>query len=413
MGKLGESGQLTRKGLLSMNGQGALFLVVLGVAGCKPREQPTRVDENVPRSGPSSSGGASRLAPPLPSGLSAPASSAVAAQDGREQRVSDTAWVPAAKRWAVAHGQSISFVDPETGNIQEIAPHAGPISRFGSSPRGDLFAFTAGDAYLGVWRADGTLAGAITSAKTTNTQALALSPDGAFVALQEDESLSVWELATRNQVVKVASPGQVWSIAFHPDGHHLVLVSSGARVFDWKKGQFEGEGHDTGTGGTFATAVSPDGRWVAAAADSGHALQVWQSIPWRSVAVLGGAENCQNHIGLSFSADGRFLQGNSGHVWSRNFELGSWRVARLWKPSSKAEISSTWLSEDGQIGLITEETSSQVVDTKTGAILGSLPGAGSSQLSPDGRWLLHYEDQGFATHETHGMRRTASWNTPP
>jgi hypothetical protein len=319
-------------------------------------------------------------------------------------------WLVAPRRWALVHGASVSLVDPESGASTEISPHAGLISLVSASPQGDRLAFTAGEGYLGVWGADGSFVWAVPGVKVEQSQAIGLSPGGDLVAMQDDARLRVWAVGSAQPSVDVDSPGQTFQLVFHADRRHLLSASlSNVAALDLVSKTFEGKDRSTDTGGTFVTTVSPDGQWTAAGAAGGHALRVWKTLPWSPVATLGQAVDCQNHINAAFSADGQRLQGSSGEAWRRVFTAGSWRVERVWKPRRDPLLDTTsQLSDDGQIGLLVTDEQIQAVDARSGAAVGTMPHDGwrQQQLSPDGRWLLVYGD-GFAIHETRGMRRTA------
>jgi hypothetical protein len=175
----------------------------------------------------------------------------------------------------------------------------------------------------------------------------------------------------------------------------------------------EGDALGTETGGTFGTIVSPDGRWVAAASEAGHALRVWRTLPWKSVAMLGRAPDCANHLQIAFSADGKTLLGSAGEAWSKTFETGTWRVTRAQKKGDKYAY--TQLSEDGQTALREHAGSVEVVRVKGRKVVGTLPTAepGSNRLSSDGRWLLHFERTSFALYEADGLAPVLAAGAPP
>ncbi|MBN9520302.1 hypothetical protein J0H58_17525, partial [bacterium] len=115
----------------------------------------------------------------------------------------------------------------------------------------------------------------------------ALSPDGTLLVEGWDREAFVWDLRARSVRHHLTFPStQTSRYQFAPDGKHLLTAAGderAVRVWDLGTGKETGvlawEGRGRGRGGASALAVSPDGRWVAAAVfdlpGNGAELAVW------------------------------------------------------------------------------------------------------------------------------------------
>jgi WD40 repeat protein len=71
------------------------------------------------------------------------------------------------------------------------------------------------------------------------TASVVFSPDSTFLATATgDQSVSVWDLVTHREMVRLKHPGSVTGIAFSPDGTRVATTSTDgfARVWLWRTG---------------------------------------------------------------------------------------------------------------------------------------------------------------------------------
>lgn len=400
-------------------------LLGLLLAACKPETPPTQPMLE-PR--PSTSASAS-IAPPA-SASAQGAAVAIAAPDAPDVReplaVSDVLFVPTGKQqWSVVlvHADRVRIVDPTTAKTTWLLPHAGAVDHVSvlasRGSQGSFVSLTAGEKHASLWTPGGALVTTFPWIRTHGVQAITVSKDAKRAAVLLGDRVVVGSTDAAAETKPLASfdtGGPCFSVAFHDDGRHLVVASAHqATVFDLQKNVIVGDSHSTDTGGTFPTSLSPDGRWVAASTAAGHKLTVWQSVPWRTVAHLGTAPDCGNHVSCAFSDDGGFLYGAAGSAWSKAFEAGSWRVVHAANPGRGSKHVYTLLSDNGYIGLRGEASNVEIVDAKTKVVLTAIQTDPTEtvRLSPDGAYAVRFGGKGFSLLETRTSRVVLTVPAPP
>ena len=162
---------------------------------------------------------------------------------------------------------------------------------------------------------------------STGIEALAMSPDGKFLATASaDQSARLWDMSTGREAVRLDHASTVEALAFSSDGRYLATGSRNSTIQVWEmsSGKTVQEMHHSD--GVVKVAFSPDGQYLASAGRSDIAL-VW--------AVHGGREMARvTHDGwliddIAFSPDGQYLvtQGRDHAV----------RIWRLWPADLLAE----------------------------------------------------------------------------
>lgn len=316
--------------------------------------------------------------------------------------------------WLAPFGERVAIVAHATASRVDASPGLGAIAFVAPSPRGDRFAVVA-ERGVAVLAADGRPLGVVPRASSKGVIAAALTGDGARVALL-GERLKVVDVARGEVALDLDleypmgdSPGTV-QLVFHEGGKHVVAVTAAsARVFSLETGKEVGGAHDTGTGATFASVVSPDGRFVAAAADAGHTLKVWRTVPWADAATLGHVESCQNHfLGISFAQGGKRLAATARGKSFALFDTRTWAAtARSGAPTPTRIVG---VSEDGAIGVAVDDdgnvTPIEIATSK--ALRPGAPMAGAPLPSPDGARLLEHRGATLVVHDTRNGRVIAT-----
>jgi WD40 repeat protein len=157
------------------------------------------------------------------------------------------------------------------------------------------------------------------------------SPDGKLLATCACDRKSagdpqeglVWDVATGRVLGRFQGKGQVYSLAFSPDGARLAAGCADGRVWllDWKRGTYilDAALHQ---GEVTAVAIRPDGKELASAGRRDHTLRLWdlgKARP-RVVAELEAPE-MMCWLAYSPAANGRRLAGISrDSVWLWDME---------------------------------------------------------------------------------------------
>ncbi len=299
-------------------------------------------------------------------------------------------------------------------------------------------------AYLaGIEMQDASLAGShlsevILSEAFTDPTAVALSPDGVYLAM----GTSTGEVTLRrvaDRTLTMAVPGHsdpCMGIAVSADGRRLASGSfdGTARLWDAENGRLRAtlEGH---RGLVWRVALSADGRLLASGSEDGT-VNLWEATPTsassgRLLATLQGHTSGVRSVALS--ADGRLvasgdrdgtvklwatesgqllatMQGHTGTVWGvalsadgRRLASGSYDgTARLWETESgqllatmqghTAAVRDVALSADGLVLVSgSQDGTARLWEASTGRLLAILRGTTSAMwgvaLSADGRLL--------------------------
>ncbi|MBE7504484.1 MAG: protein kinase [Verrucomicrobiales bacterium] len=185
-----------------------------------------------------------------------------------------------------------------------------------------------------------------------SVQALAISPDGRWLAIGSRAGLEVCDVGTGTSVFQAAF-GAV-SVAFHPAGTHLVAADPRA-VRVWKvSGWTE---HRLPPGNGAPVAFTPEGSGLATSARDG--IRVWRTEDWTEGSWFAGGFGP-----LAFSPDGRTLAANG------------WQGVRLWD------------GESGKVRVRLEASANLF-------FLGGWWYGGDHQMafSPDGRFLVAPRNQ--------------------
>ena len=157
---------------------------------------------------------------------------------------------------------------------------------------------------------------------TDSVNSVAFSPDGRhIVSGSYDSTLQVWDAQTGEQV---GNPFQghtssVWSVAFSPDGRHIISGSDDRtiRIWDAKTGDQVGNPLQGHTDSVNTVAFSQDGRYIVSGSDD-TTIQVWDAHTGDQVG-----NPLQGHTDLvicvAFSPDGRYIASGSAdctiQVW--------------------------------------------------------------------------------------------------
>jgi WD40 repeat protein len=165
--------------------------------------------------------------------------------------------------------------------------------------------------------------------RTVNAeQAFAITPDSrhaAWIARDANgltSQLSLWDLRSGHKVRDLeVPPGSPRSMAFAPDGKHLVACSAGAPPTLWDLAS--GKIVRTFEGGSYrahAVEFSPDGHYVVA-----QGGRLWEAATGKVLREFTREGAVLDHV--AFSATGRHALATARSRGGNDWELGMWEVA--------------------------------------------------------------------------------------
>jgi WD40 repeat protein len=306
--------------------------------------------------------------------------------------------------WDSATGQEALVLRGHTDMSQCVA----------FSPDGRRLASCGRDGTIRFWDATPLQENERQEALTFSQQAeawnIALSPDGRWVASTGQAApdrlaapVKVWDVRSGGEGVEFTGhAGVAFCVAWHPDGQRIASAGQDnerdffvVKVWDARTGQVAFA--LPGGAETLTVAFSPDGRHlVTGGGGSDRAVQVWDAQTGREVGSPGAHD--REIRGLAFSPDGRYLSSASADgtvkLWDAT-QLGEKQEARRTLRARSGQIAlNTAFSPEGR-RLVTggEENTVKIWDLQTGQELQTLRGhkgdvwAVAFSPDPDGRWV--------------------------
>jgi WD40 repeat protein len=235
--------------------------------------------------------------------------------------------------------------DAATGDVraQFRIVDAGPFPFFDLSPDGRLVAAQDGARVLVIRVSTGRTVGAFEGHLFESPP---FSPDGRLLVTDgEDESASVFEIASGRRI-RVLRPGSgIYDATFSPDGKRILTGNIvGARIWELSSDRFiELSGH---AGAVVNVAFSGDGSRLLTSSEDNTA-RVWDAETGRVLGVLAFGQDSHAPI-ATISRDGRFVVsaafGAAAHV--RVWEVGGEAAAVL--RGHEAPVTSVRFSPNGR-----------------------------------------------------------------
>jgi len=211
--------------------------------------------------------------------------------------------------------------------LHTLKGHTDDIYAVAFTPDSKRVVTGSDDHSLRLWRvADGGLIAKL-EGHSDKVQSVAISPqDGTIASGSWDHSIRLWDGVTGRFIKTLANQGtQVGSLSFSPDGGYLVSGTSKSKadnrpynchVWSYPSGKeiVTYKEHDNVV---IATAVSPDGRWVATGGGNAQEIHVWNLRDGTVKQRLRG-------VGASTWAVGFYSDGTE-MGWGKNTKSG-WQV---------------------------------------------------------------------------------------
>jgi len=195
--------------------------------------------------------------------------------------------------------------------LHTLRGHTNVINTVAFTPDSKRIVTGSFDHTLRLWQVqDGGLIATL-KGHTHNVFSVAISPqDGVIASGSSDNTIRLWNGQTGDFIKTLADQKTlVNGLSFSPDGRYLVsgvgsMPPYNSHVWSYPAGKeiITYKGHDNAV---FATAISPDGRWVATAGGNDQAIHIWSLRDGKLKQRLGGVGSTIMAVG--FSADGKSL----------------------------------------------------------------------------------------------------------
>lgn len=246
-----------------------------------------------------------------------------------------------------------------------LQAHQGPVRGVAFSPDGKIVASSADDHVVLISDvASGKLLGSLNGTASSQTT-VNWSNDGSLVSGSNSGTIRAWQAATVQQTAQVSGviSGSVWATALSPDNKWLAAVGNNGQLGLWRWPIFNAEtaaiASTVSDSPSLAVAFAPNSKQLATAGEDGK-LQLWN---WDGTILRTAAlttANLRPVRTLSFSPDGKFIATGSDDG-----------VIRLWN-SQNLQLIKAFPAQNGYIKKI-------AVD-RSGKILASAAGDGSVRI---------------------------------
>ncbi len=224
------------------------------------------------------------------------------------------------------------------------------------------------------------------------------SPDDKYVATDApDNSVTVWDISLKQQVLKLPGPGRavVW-LNFSSDQQALAaaFIDGTFRVWDLISGKQKLEGHSKLEQPSIA--FSPDQKYLAAGVNQ-NVIELFDAQTGKSLRSFSFPKG---PLGLIFfSPDGSklFATTTVGHLYCRNVHDG--QLISFSESHSNEVISFAFAPDGKTLATGSLDRALKIWDVSTGRHLRTIRGHGawvtSVHWSPDGRYLLSGDTDGL------------------
>lgn len=184
---------------------------------------------------------------------------------------------------------TVKVWDLDSGAALFTVMHGAPAGAVSFSPDGKILATAARDGTVKLWMLVG---GALIKTFDDFKQqlfSLSFTPDGKFIASGSDGRIIIWSVQELKKAGEISLPGcRARSVRFSPDGKYIESsCADTVRIWEIKHGGFISKLFGSGLSfaqkrtldfgsPVYATAISPDSQYIAAAGEGGM-IKVWRA----------------------------------------------------------------------------------------------------------------------------------------
>lgn len=312
--------------------------------------------------------------------------------------LNEIAWAPDGHQMALATSTGVYIIDPQTQAVITYLNTRGAVHSVAFSTDGSRIATGEGTGLVRIWE---TATGKQLASLYGHTQAVnrvAFSPDGRQAAsASDDKTARLWNIEKKEIILEITQHVQgVTGVAFSPDGKTLATTSLDFHVMLWNTSSGERMKDMVARAAVYDVGFFPDGKkLLTGGGDS--AIQMWDAENGVNIDTLANTTTVIHE--LKISPDGRFVAvaDNSGQVtvytsqgeklWSnRNFRLPRLLAANFtythhiaFSPDSTRLASGTW-DDTVQIWTAENGASAGLIDQFSDY-------ASALEVSPNGKYL--------------------------
>jgi WD40 repeat protein/serine/threonine protein kinase/tetratricopeptide (TPR) repeat protein len=229
---------------------------------------------------------------------------------------------------------------------------------------------------------------------------VALSPDGKTLATPDGSGggIAIWSTTGEKRAVLEGHTNPVSRMAISPDGKSLASVTAAPEAIVWDLGAARPRAKIGVAGEMYSIAFSPDGKWLATGSQFG-VVKLFDAATCREVATLQRYEFASTWAhALAFSPDSKLLAASSQEGVVQVWEVATGRLQTTMKGHLNW-VMSLGFSPDGQtLATGGADTTVKLWDVATGQERCTLKGhqgvVRALQFAPDGNSLVTGSDDG-------------------
>ena len=236
-------------------------------------------------------------------------------------------------------------------------------------------------------------------------RSVAFSPDGQHVVAAYEDGAALWDVtAGAPHMELIGGKELVRSAVVSPDGQHIVTASDDATARAWNAASGEIEltlrGHEAPV--SYVT-FSPDGQIILTASED-HSVRLWDASSGATVAVLRGHDEAVDFA--DFSPDGRLVVSASRDGTARLWDVATGRISQVLRGHTGPVVRADFSPDGRRVVTASDDATSRIWDVATGSTLAVLSGhqgrVRTAGFSPDGERVVTSSDD-----RTARLRRAA------